>query len=175
MKIAIKYKKGFICLLCVILLAITFGGIVAGKSWAQEDINLTEVNQDTNKDNEYYQYVSGQVASEIKEHYGFSDCDIHVSCPNGEIPLVYVHIPAEDIDNVEAGIKDYISECFDISVDYISVSNVGEKNITTENNDFDGADSNTETEYILPGDEDTMSQIAVEEVIIQEGILERHK
>lgn len=172
MKIAMKYKMGFICLLCVILLVITFGGVVAGKNRAQEDINLTEVNQDTNKDNEYFQYVSRQVASEIKEHYGFSDCDIHVSCPNGEIPSVDVYIPAEDIDNVEADIKDYISECFDIPADYVSVSNVDAKIETTENNDFDGTDSNTETEYILQGEcgnEDTMSQIAMEEVTIQLG------
>lgn len=119
----IKNKKGLIFLFCVLLLGITFGGVVAGKDQGQEDINLTEINQEASKDDEYFQYISGQATSAIKEYYGFSDCDIHISCSNGEISSVDVHILAEnkDIDDVEADIKAYISECFNIPMEYIVV------------------------------------------------------
>lgn len=99
MKRTMFRKKELLCLIGIIFGVIAIGGVVAAKSWAKEEANLTEINQETMLMNK-------------------------------------------------------------------------------ENNDFDGTDSNNGTAYILPdegGNEDTMSQIAAEEVTIRYGILMQEK
>lgn len=97
-----------------------FGGIIVGKS-NEEDINITELTQSANKDNEYFHYISEQVALEIEKNYNITDCEIAINHVNDEVTSVDVYISAEDIESSEDNIKAYVSQYMDVPIEYVKL------------------------------------------------------
>jgi hypothetical protein len=114
-----KNRKWLICLLCILILAITIGGVAVGQRREKADIKIIEMDQDENRDNAYFQYISKKVGFEIKEKYEFTNAEIDVKHMKEKVTSVDVHISGEDIETSE--IASYVSQCVDVPIEYVNI------------------------------------------------------